>query len=79
MLHVRGSANAGERNFQKVFEDWLKTCHKDLDKRIRFRDIAAADVQVAEPVLCMRCSILRLTHLKSPAMCSHGTLHSFAS
>ncbi len=34
-----------------MFEDWLKTCHKDLDKRIRFRDIAAADVQVFEQML----------------------------
>ena len=41
-------AIADDRNFQKTFQDWLIKCHNTLDKRIRFRDMASADIQVGK-------------------------------
>lgn len=41
---------AGDRtNLERSFRTWLRSCHTELDKRIRFLDICSSSVQVQLP------------------------------
>jgi hypothetical protein len=38
---------AGERSQEKVFRDWITSCHKDLDKVTRFEKLAGPELQAS--------------------------------
>lgn len=37
---------AEERNLDKLFREWLTKCHGDLDKLVRFEELAPDELQV---------------------------------
>ena len=40
------NAHAGDRHQERTFRHWLTQCHTELDKSIRFEQLADAGVQV---------------------------------
>ena len=44
------AVTAGDRNQERKFKDWLGKCHSQLDKSLRFVQLADAEAQV--PHLC---------------------------
>ena len=66
---------AAERtSFQKKFQDWLISCHANLDKRIHYSKMADAALQVgplphaAHSIICHDLARVLLTLFFSPAL-----------
>ena len=38
---------AGEPGLEKAFREWLQRCHAELDKSLRFEDLAEPEAQAA--------------------------------
>lgn len=37
----------GERHQERIFKDWLAKCHRELDKTIKFEEIADEETQAS--------------------------------
>lgn len=46
-------ANAGDRNQERTFKQWLTKCHTELDKSIRFEKLADDDIQARFQLLAV--------------------------